>query len=785
MTVDVKRKTRWAVFVSGTGSNLRALVEREQTDSTWPAEIVAVVSDKPQCSAVAFAQSEGIPVFAENPRTFASVEAFEGQVLSFLRDSQVEYIALAGYMRIVREVLLKAFSNRILNIHPALLPSFPGKQAVLDAYTAGVDKTGVTVHLVDEGVDTGPILAQVTVEIHRELGLDALYDAIHRAEHKLYGDVIAKVAVKGTVIAKVAHKGTVIERDTVEAGASKLFNGGITVRKWALVSVSDKNGVVEFCRKLVDAGYGILSTGGTAKHLTAAGIEVTEVSDYTGFPEMMDGRVKTLHPKIHGGILGIRDNAQHERSMLENGIDAIDLVIVNLYPFAETINKPTSTVAEAVEMIDIGGPSLLRAAAKNYRFCVPVVDAADYAWIAQRIAEGKPISLCERTSLAAKVYATTAQYDALIASYLGEEASRQATRAHDSRSGMYPTDADVHPVQGTAETAASPAGSDDSLLMKSKWPGLFNVSFVHKQDLRYGENPHQDAHFYSEANPSPASIAGAAQLHGKELSYNNIQDADAALGILRSFDDFQQPTAVAVKHMNPCGVGIGQTIDEAFARAFEADPVSIFGGIVAVNRQVTETLAARLSEMFLEIIIAPSFSPEALHVLTRKKNVRLLTVSVEDSLWRWGDKVFRRVSGGLLVQSVDTKPISRWTTVTNRAPSEAEMKAMQFAWRIVGFVKSNAIVLANDTMTLGIGAGQMNRVGAAKIAIEQAGSKAKGSVMASDAFFPMPDTVEAAVAAGVTAIVQPGGSKRDEDSIRVANEHDIAMVFTGLRHFLH
>lgn len=540
------------------------------------------------------------------------------------------------------------------------------------------------------------------------------------------------------------------------------------MQKWALVSVFDKNGIVEFCRHLVAAGYGILSTGGTAAHLREAGIHITEVSDYTGFPEIMDGRVKTLHPKIHGGLLGLRDNPKHLESMQAHGIEAIDMVVVNLYPFAETIGTATTTVHDAIEMIDIGGPSLLRAAAKNYLFCLPVTDPADYGWIGERLDNRQAFSLCERTSLAAKVFTVTAQYDSLVASYLTEESMEGAIRAENSQGEFH-----------------SPEAVTDGSKQASGWPGLFHLSYIHKQDLRYGENPHQEAHFYSDTNPSPATIAGAVQMQGKELSYNNIQDADAALSILRALDDWEQPVAVAVKHMNPCGTGLGQTIEEAFEKAFEADDVSIFGGVIALNRSVSAALAERLAGMFLEIIIAPDFTPEALSLLGRKKNLRLLTVRMDEPLWRPTDKLLRRVSGGLLVQSVDTKPISRWRTVTQRVPTEAEMRALRFAWRIVGFVKSNAIVLANDQMTLGIGAGQMNRVGAAKIAIEQAGARAQGSVMASDAFFPMPDTVEAAAAAGVTAIVQPGGSIRDEDSIQVANSHGIAMVFTGLRHFLH
>lgn len=520
---------------------------------------------------------------------------------------------------------------------------------------------------------------------------------------------------------------------------------------WVLVSVYDKQGIADFCRRLVELGYGILSTGGTAKHLTEEGIPVTAVEEYTGFPEMMDGRVKTLHPRIHGGLLGIRDDAEHVKQMAEHGIDPIDLVVVNLYPFAATIARPNVTFEEAVEMIDIGGPSMLRAAAKNHRFCLPVVDPADYTWIADALA-GHGVGQPQRLALATKVYQHTAVYDAQVAAYL-----TQASRLADG-----------------ASAAADAA-----------WPAALELSFTSKQSLRYGENPHQRAHFYAETDASPATLAAARQWQGKELSYNNIQDADAALQILRALDDLGQAAVVAVKHMNPCGVGLGATAQAAFQRAYEADPVSIFGGIIACNREVTGALAEQLADIFLEIVIAPSFDEAAFKVLQKKKNLRLLTVDMTQSLWRPEDKVFRRVAGGLLVQDIDRTVNPAWQVVTQRPPNDSERQALALGWRVVQFVKSNAIILNTGQMTLGIGAGQMNRVGAAKIAIEQAAARARGSVLASDAFFPMRDTVDVAAAAGVTAIIQPGGSIKDADSIAAANEHGIAMVFTGERHFLH
>jgi len=543
------------------------------------------------------------------------------------------------------------------------------------------------------------------------------------------------------------------------------------VKKWALISVFDKTGVVEFCTSLAAAGYGILSTGGTAQALKTAGLAVTTVEDYTGFPEMMGGRVKTLHPMVHGGLLGIRDDADHRQSMALHGIHDIDVVVVNLYPFERTIATAGVTFEQAVEMIDIGGPAMLRSAAKNHRDVIAVVDPADYNWIANRIHSGEGLTAAERTALAAKVFATTHAYDSAISGFLEQFAEGQdATLA----------------VGAGADANAEGAPEAPALDPADDWPDVYTLSFQRKQALRYGENPHQRAQFFVEENASPASIARATQLQGKELSYNNIQDADAALRILRELDDLHSAAVVAVKHMNPCGVGLGPDIDEAFRRAYEADKVSIFGGIVACNRPVDTLLAERLTGMFLEIVIAPEFSAGAQAQFAKKKNVRLLTIDLEQPLWQPGQHQFRRVSGGLLVQAVDEATQSGdWQVVTKRVPTTAESMALRFAWKIVKHVKSNAIVLATDSSTLGIGAGQMNRVGAAQIAIAQAGAHALGSVLASDAFFPMRDTVDAAAAAGVRAIIQPGGSRKDAESIAAADEHDIAMVFTGVRHFLH
>lgn len=509
--------------------------------------------------------------------------------------------------------------------------------------------------------------------------------------------------------------------------------------KRALVSVSDKTNLVPFVSSLVELGYEIISTGGTKKALEAAGIKTIGISEVTDFPEIMDGRVKTLHPKVHGALLCVRDNPDHVRQIEELGIQYIDLVCVNLYPFKETVQKPGVSHEEIIENIDIGGPSMLRSASKNYKFIPVLCDPSDYDAVVKELRENGETSLTTREYLAAKVFRHTSSYDTMIASYLTE------------RTG-------------------------------EKYPEKFTITFDKVQELRYGENPHQSAAFYKGMNPQ-YSLANAKQLHGKELSYNNIQDGNAAIEILKDFEG--QPAVVGLKHMNPCGVGIGKTIEEAWDKAYEADPVSIFGGIVAFNEPIHASVAEKLSKIFLEIIIAPAFDEDAFEILSKKKNIRLM--QLDTSLEVNAKYKVTNVNDGLLVLDIDDHKITAedLRCVTNRKPTEEELEQLLFAWKVVKHVKSNAIVLVKDNMTIGVGAGQMNRVGAAKIAIEQAGEKAKGSIMSSDAFFPMPDTVEEAVKAGVTAIIQPGGSIKDQLSIDVCNEHGIAMVYTGVRHFKH
>ncbi|MBU9710704.1 bifunctional phosphoribosylaminoimidazolecarboxamide formyltransferase/IMP cyclohydrolase [Evansella tamaricis] len=511
------------------------------------------------------------------------------------------------------------------------------------------------------------------------------------------------------------------------------------MKKRALVSVSDKTGVVEFVQKLEGLGVEIISTGGTKKALQDAGVNVIGIEEVTGFPEMMDGRVKTLHPAIHGGLLAVRDNQDHMTAALEHGINMIDYVVVNLYPFQQTIENPDATFLDAIENIDIGGPSMIRSAAKNHASVAIIVDASDYGVVTEELETAGELSAERKRKLAAKAFRHTASYDALIGEYLTKQVGEDA-------------------------------------------PEKLTITYNLKQMLRYGENPHQLAAFYERPLGNPASIANAQQLHGKELSYNNINDADAALAVVK---DFVEPAVAVIKHMNPCGVGTGKTVYDAFMKAYEADPVSIFGGIVASNREINKETALKLKDIFLEIVVAPGFTEDALAVLTEKKNIRLLTVNLKDN--QPLEQRITTVSGGALMQETDTLSFEdvSVTNPTRREPTEDEWNQLKMAWKVVKHVKSNAIVLAKSDQTIGIGAGQMNRVGSAKIAIEQAGEKAQGSVLASDAFFPMSDTVETAAKAGLTAIIQPGGSVRDQESIDKADEYGIAMVFTGVRHFKH
>ncbi len=530
------------------------------------------------------------------------------------------------------------------------------------------------------------------------------------------------------------------------------MNNARPIRR-ALISVSDKTGIVEFAQALAQRGVDILSTGGTARLLAEKGIAVTEVSDYTGFPEMMDGRVKTLHPKVHGGVLGRR--GQDDEIMATHGINPIDMVVVNLYPFAETVAKEGCTLEDAVENIDIGGPTMVRSAAKNHKDVTIVVNASDYGRVIAEMDENeKSLTLATRFDLAIAAFEHTAAYDGMIANYFG--------------------------------TMVPSYGENKEGDEESKFPRTFNMQFEKKQDMRYGENSHQAAAFYVEANPQEASVSTAKQIQGKALSYNNIADTDAALECVK---EFAEPACVIVKHANPCGVALGKDILEAYNRAYQTDPTSAFGGIIAFNQELDAATASAIVErQFVEVIIAPKVSAEAIEVVAAKKNVRLLECG------EWSTKTtgfdVKRVNGGLLVQDRDQGMVSLddLKVVSKRQPTEEELKDALFCWKVAKYVKSNAIVYAKGDMTIGVGAGQMSRVYSAKIAGIKAadeGLEVAGSVMASDAFFPFRDGIDAAAEAGIKCVIQPGGSMRDEEVIAAADEHGMAMIFTGMRHFRH
>ncbi len=516
--------------------------------------------------------------------------------------------------------------------------------------------------------------------------------------------------------------------------------------KRALISVSDKTNLIDFTKELKNLGYEIISTGGTLKALQEAGVKVISISDVTNFPECLDGRVKTLHPKVHGGILAMRDNPEHMKQLNDLEIEPIDMVVVNLYPFKETILK-NSPFEEAIENIDIGGPTILRSAAKNYKFVSVICDSSDYQKIIEELKSNGNVSEETNLYLAQKVFAHTSAYDTLISDYLAKK------------------------------------------LNKHDFGETLTLTYEKVYDMRYGENPHQKSAFYKEITSSGGMLTDIIQLHGKELSFNNINDTHGALELLKEFD---APTVVACKHSNPCGVASGENIYDAYMKSFSADPVSIFGGIVCCNREIDKKTAEEMSKIFIEIILAPSFSPEALEILKQKKNIRLLILENINNKQSANSIDIKKVSGGIVVQQIDSQLLNEdeMTCVTDKKPSEKEMQDLLFAWKVVKYVKSNGICLAKDLQTIGIGPGQVNRIWATKQAVEHGieffgEENIKNSVLASDAFFPFSDCVEEAYKAGVTAIIQPGGSVRDNDSIELCNKYGISMIFTKMRHFRH
>ncbi len=753
---------RIAVGVSGSGSNLRALqarIERGALD----AEIALVFADRP-CPAIAWAAEAGLDTAVIpdlGARDSADRVVADEILAATLRAADVDAVVLAGFMRLVGPSLLEAFPGRVLNVHPSLLPAFPGAHAVRDALAAGAAVTGVTVHLVDESLDGGPVLVAEAVPVLPDDDETSLLERLHAVEHRLLPRAV------GLLLAgALAIDGRRVAIDAARAAEAT------PVPRRALLSVSDKAGLVSFAASLVARGFELVSTGGTARTLREAGLPVTDVAAVTGFPEMLDGRVKTLHPRVHGGLLADRRLASHRAQLAAAGIEPFELVVVNLYPFAAAAERALRGELDLdglVEEIDIGGPSMVRAAAKNHASVAIVTDPARYdAVLAALDGEGSvPAGL--RAALAVEAFRHTAAYDARIAEVLPERMAAEGVAL---------------PVDPGMPGAADP------------YPDRLTVTLEKVATLRYGENPHQPAARYRRPGATAADgpfATGEPPLQGKALSYNNVLDGSAAAGLGRLL---RGPACVIVKHMNPCGAAERDTLAAAWDDALAADPVSAFGGVVALTRPVDGEVAERLASIFLEVVVAPAFEPAAREVLAAKPNLRLVVDPALD-----GAVVLpppgptgslRSAAGAVLVAAPDTAPDdpAAWTVATKRAPTDGERRDLDLAWRLVRGVTSNAIVLVRDGMLIGIGSGQTSRVDAARQAVAKATAllgpdRLVGAACASDAFYPFPDAVEACLAAGVSAFAQPGGSLRDADAIAAADAAGAAMLLTGIRHFRH
>ena len=743
---------RIAVAVSGAGSNLRAL-HAAATRGELGGDIVLVVADR-ACPALDWAAEQGID-------TAVVPGGADDAIADALAGAKPDVVVLAGYMRIVGPEVLAAHPGAILNTHPSLLPSFPGAHAVRDALAHGVKVTGATVHLVDEDLDAGPIVVQESVAVLDGDDEATLHDRIRAVEHRLLPRAVALV-LAGAIRPPVA--GSRSTSTDIERAESML-----PVPRRALVSVSDKTGLVDFGRGLVEFGFELVSTGGTARALRDAGLPVTDVAAVTGAPEMLDGRVKTLHPRVHAGVLADRRLADHRRQLVAAGIAPFELVVVNLYPFAAAAERPGITFDELVEEIDIGGPSMVRAAAKNHASVAIVTSPARYDSVLEAIRNGGvPAGL--RAALAIEAFRHTAAYDARIAAELPE---RMAAAGVDL------------PDEPGLPGAADP------------YPPTLTIGLEKVETLRYGENPHQTAARYRRPGRDGADrgpFAGVAPpLQGKALSYNNVLDASAAAALARALDG---PACVIVKHTNPCGAAQRSTLREAWDAALAGDPVSAFGGVVALTRTVDRATAEGLTSLFLEVVVAPGFDDDARELLGAKTNLRVV---VDESLGRPAAPTppdplgaIRTAGGAVLVSTPDTAPDdpAAWQVATTRGPTDAERRDLELAWRLCRGVTSNAIVLVHDGRLIGFGSGQTSRVDAARQAVDKARAISGAAVLvgaacASDAFYPFADAVEVCLTAGVTAFVQPGGSMRDAEVIAAADAAGAAMMITGVRHFRH
>jgi phosphoribosylaminoimidazolecarboxamide formyltransferase/IMP cyclohydrolase len=751
---------RIAVGVSGTGSNLEALHSASRRGAI-DAEIAVVFADR-ECAALDWAVEQGIETLLvpAAPRGDPARRADEDRILAeTLAALSPELIVLAGYMRILGPVTLAAFPNRILNLHPALLPCFPGAHAVRDALAAGVKVTGVTVHFVDSSLDGGPIVLQDSVAVLPGDTEDSLFERIHAVEHRLLPKAVG-LALAGALS---ITSGRAVHIDASRA-AEKM-----PVPRRALLSVSDKTGLAEFGAGLVRLGFELVSTGGTARALRTAGLPVTDVAAVTGFPEMLDGRVKTLHPRVHAGILADRRLASHREQLAAASIDPFDLVVVNLYPFAAAADRPGVRFDDLVEEIDIGGPSMVRAAAKNHASVAIVTSPARYSAVLEELGRKGAIGEGLRCALAIEAFRHTAAYDARISSELP---GRMAAAGIDL------------PDEPGLPGAADP------------YPPTLVVGLEKVETLRYGENPHQQAARYRRPGSTKWAgpfATGGSILQGKALSYNNVLDASGADALARGL---RGPAVVIVKHTNPCGAAERATLAEAWRDALAGDPVSAYGGVVALTRELDAATAEEMARIFLEVIVAPSYSSDALEILARRTNLRLLV----DQALRSSEAApapdplgsIRVAGGGVLVTAADVVPDdpSTWKVATTRPPTELERRDLDLAWRLCRGVVSNAIVLVKNGMEIGLGSGQTSRVDAARQAVAKAiafhGPDALlGASCGSDAFYPFPDAVEVCLEAGVTAFAQPGGSIHDADAIAAAEHAGATMLITGVRHFRH
>jgi phosphoribosylaminoimidazolecarboxamide formyltransferase/IMP cyclohydrolase len=717
-----------AVLVSGAGTNLQALIDRVHLNPAERARIVLVVSSRADAPALARAERAGIPTAVVSLDDHPDREARDRALAATVAAASPELVVLAGWMSILTSAFLDRFPDRVINLHPSLLPAFPGLHAIEQALEWGVRVTGVTVHFAEEQVDGGPPILQEAVPVRYGDTPEELRERIRGVEHRLLAEAVSLFA-RGAV-----------RRDPARPRQVQVVRGRVGVKvARALVSVSDKSGLEEFARGLAELGVEIVSTGGTARALRDMGIPVLPVEEVTGQKEILGGRVKTLHPLVHGAILGRRDNAADLAEMEEAGIRPIDLVVVNLYPFERTVARRGVAREEAVEQIDVGGPAMIRAAAKNHDRVAVVTSPDQYPEVLAELRERGEVSAATRRRLAAAAFQRTARYDAAIASWMGQ--------------------------------------------IDGDFPAVLLLDYDKLRELSYGENPHQRAAYYARRDARTHLLARVEQHHGKALSFNNLLDLDAARSLLA---EFELPACVIVKHNNPCGVAVASDVTTAYERALACDPVSAYGGVIVVNRPVEPRLAELLASTFVEVLLAPGFEEGTLETLTRKPSIRVLE-SRERRRANPGEQDLRRVLGGLLVQDRDAETEDRdaMTAVTRVAPTEAQWGDLLFAWRVCKHVKSNAIVIARDLATIGIGAGQMSRVDSVRLAVEKAGGDVAGGSLASDAFFPFPDGPEAAIAAGVRAIVQPGGSIRDQEVIAACDRHEVAMVFTGRRHFRH